>query len=136
MKWLNGRPLGAGCCSVNKKPENLAYLNKNGMETAKIDRTKKWTADDYATLGEMNTPCQLINGELIICPSSTPLHQRVLRTLFKLLDAHSGGGQVFFCPPRSFYRQKECFSAGLDIYLRGQQIVHIQVESKARQTLQ
>jgi Uma2 family endonuclease len=56
------------------------------MQTAKIDRTKEWTVDDYLMLGEMNTPCQLINGELIISPSPTTLHQRVLRELFKLFD--------------------------------------------------
>lgn len=46
------------------------------METARIDRTREWTVDDYLKLGEMNT-CQLINGELIMSPSPTPHHQIV-----------------------------------------------------------
>lgn len=69
------------------------------MQTTKIDRSREWTVDDYLMLGEMNTPCQLINGELIMSPSPTPLHQRVLRTLFKRLDASiPDGGEVFFAP--------------------------------------
>jgi Uma2 family endonuclease len=49
------------------------------METVKIDRSKQWTVEDYVHLGEMTTPCQLINGELIMSPAPTPQHQRILR---------------------------------------------------------
>jgi hypothetical protein len=35
------------------------------MQAATIDRTKQWTVEDYLVLGEIKTPCQLINGELI-----------------------------------------------------------------------
>lgn len=69
------------------------------MQTAKIDRSKEWTVDDYVMLGEMNTPCQLINGELIMSPSPTTLHQRVLRRLFKLFDHYSNSEGEFSSLP-------------------------------------
>ncbi len=59
------------------------------METARIDRTREWTVDDYLKLGEMNTPCQLINGELIMSPSPTPHHQIVSGNLYDLLKAEA-----------------------------------------------
>lgn len=68
------------------------------MQTVKIDRSKEWTVEDYLQLGETNTPCQLINGELIMSPSPTPLHQRVLRKLFRILDQHQSEGEFFFAP--------------------------------------
>jgi hypothetical protein len=40
------------------------------MQTSKIDSTKNWTVDDYVLLGETDTPCELINGDLIMA-----LHQ-------------------------------------------------------------
>ncbi len=86
------------------------------METARIDRTKKWTVDDYQMLEQMNTPCQFINGELIMSPSPTPLHQRVLKKLFKLFDAHSAGGEVFFAPLDLFIDKRNVFQPDL-IYI-------------------
>lgn len=84
------------------------------MQTAKIDRTKEWTVDDYLMLGEMNTPCQLINGELIMSPSPTTLHQRVLRRLFKLFDECSNSeGEIFFAPIDLFIDKKNVFQPDL-----------------------
>jgi Uma2 family endonuclease len=84
------------------------------MQTAKIDRTKEWTVDDYLMLGEMNTPCQLIDGELIISPSPTTLHQRVLRELFKLFDECSDGkGEILFAPIDLFIDRKNVFQPDL-----------------------
>jgi len=54
--------------------------------------------DDYLLLGETKTPCQLINGELIMSPAPAPLHQRVLRKLFKIIDALNLPGEIFFAP--------------------------------------
>lgn len=53
------------------------------MKTLTIDNTKEWTVEDYLLLGEMNTPCQLINGELIMSPAPHPHHQRVSRKTFQ-----------------------------------------------------
>ncbi len=84
------------------------------MQTIKIDSTKEWTVEDYLGLGEMSTPCQLINGELIMSPSPTPLHQRVLRKLFNLLDQYSGSnGEVFFAPIDLYIDDKNVFQPDL-----------------------
>lgn len=69
------------------------------MQSAKIDRTKEWTVNDYLMLGEMNTPCELINGELIMSPSPATLHQRVSRNLFRVLDEYGKApGEVLYAP--------------------------------------
>lgn len=56
------------------------------METARIDATKEWTVDDYLTLGEVMTPCQLISGKLITSPCPSPYHQLVLGNLTSVLQ--------------------------------------------------
>lgn len=87
------------------------------MQAATIDRSKEWTLDDYLMLGEMNTPCQLINGELIMSPSPTPLHQRIARKLFNLLDGSSSNiGEVFFAPMDLYIDDKNVFQPDL-IYI-------------------
>ncbi len=70
------------------------------METVKIDRTKEWTVEDYLLLGEMNTPCQLINGELIMSPAPTPYHQFISGNLYDILKTESkrNSGVVFYSP--------------------------------------
>jgi Uma2 family endonuclease len=65
----------------------------------------------------MKTPCQLINGELIISPSPGSLHQRVLRDLFRILDKNViGKGEVFFAPMDLYINEKNVFQPDL-IYL-------------------
>jgi Uma2 family endonuclease len=87
------------------------------MQSVKIDRTKEWTVSDYLMLGEMNTPCQLINGELIMSPSPTTLHQRVSRKLFKVLDEYGNGfGEVFYAPIDLYVDNKNVFQPDL-IYI-------------------
>jgi hypothetical protein len=55
--------------------------------------------EDFLLLGEIKTLCQLINGELIVSPGPSPLHQRVSRRLFKLIDkATLGNGELFYAP--------------------------------------
>jgi len=70
------------------------------MQTSKIDRTKNWTVDDYVLLGESNTPCELINGELFMSPAPNPLHQEVLSNINDVLKAIAKrmGGKVYFSP--------------------------------------
>ncbi|HMV08305.1 MAG TPA: Uma2 family endonuclease [Cyclobacteriaceae bacterium] len=85
------------------------------MQTVKIDRTKNWTVEDYLLLGEANTPCQLINGELIMSPAPNPEHQRVLAKIFKLIDRFSTG-ETFFAPIDLFIDQKNVFQPDL-IYI-------------------
>lgn len=87
------------------------------MQTATIDRTKEWTVADYLMLGEMNTPCQLIKGELIMSPSPPPVHRRVLKKLFTIVDAagHTHG-EAFFAPQDLYIDNRNVFQPDL-IYI-------------------
>jgi Uma2 family endonuclease len=88
------------------------------MQTATIDRTKNWTLDDYLLLGEMNAPCQLINGELIISPSPAPLHQIVSSNINDILKGYAKGkgGIVFYAPMDLYIDKKNVFQPDL-IYI-------------------
>ncbi len=83
------------------------------MRTLTIDNTKEWTVDDYLLLGEIKTPCQLINGELIISPAPHPNHQRVLRELFKVFDSVNLPGEIFFAPIDLYIDNKNVFQPDL-----------------------
>jgi Uma2 family endonuclease len=84
------------------------------MQTSKIDRTKNWTVDDYVLLGETDTPCELINGDLIKSSAPNPYHQRVSKKLFKLLDrASTNFGEVFYAPIDLYIDQKNVFQPDL-----------------------
>lgn len=85
------------------------------MRVATADRTKEWTVDDYLLLGEMNTPCQLINGELIMSPSPSPLHQLVSSNLNDILKsaAKKVKGVVFYSPIDLYINKKNVFQPDL-----------------------
>ena len=86
------------------------------MNTLIIDKTKEWTVDDYLLLGEMKTPCQLINGELVMSPAPAPVHQRVLRKIFKILDSANLPGEIFFSPIDLYLDSTNVFQPDL-VYL-------------------
>lgn len=72
------------------------------MHTAELPlpEKKRYTYADYAQLPE-GAPYQLIDGKLVMSPSPTALHQRLLRRLFRRLDhfvAQEGLGEVLFAP--------------------------------------
>ena len=96
------------------------------MQTVRIDRSKEWTVEDYLQLGESATPCQLINGELIMSPAPSPNHQRVLRKLFKILDESITSGELFFAPIDLYVDRKNVFQPDL-VYI-SQQNTHIVTE--------
>jgi Uma2 family endonuclease len=84
------------------------------MRTLTIDRTKEWTVDDYLLLGEIKTPCQLINGELIMSPAPHPNHQRISRRLFKIFDRIlEGQGETFYAPIDLYIDNKNVFQPDL-----------------------
>ena len=69
------------------------------MKTLTIDNSKVWTVEDYLLLGETSTPCQLIDGDLIMSPAPTPAHQRISRKIFNLLSKFTSGlDEVFYAP--------------------------------------
>jgi Uma2 family endonuclease len=85
------------------------------MRVATADRTKNWTVDDYRMLGEMTTPCQLINGELIMSPSPSPLHQKVIGQLYSriAIEAEKSGGELFFSPIDLYIDKKNVYQPDL-----------------------
>ncbi len=87
------------------------------MDTLTIDNTKEWTVDDFLLLGELKTPCQLINGELIMSPAPAPKHQQVSRRLFKIIDkATNEAGELFYAPIDLYIDEKNVFQPDL-VYL-------------------
>ena len=89
------------------------------MNTLTIEKTKTQTVADYLLLGEMNTPCQLINGEIIMSPSPRPLHQIVLSDLNDILKlyARKHGDLVLFAPMDLYIDNKNVFQPDL-IYIK------------------
>lgn len=88
------------------------------MRVTTVDSTKEWTLEDYLLLGEMNTPCQLINGELIMSPSPAPLHQIISGNLYDILKAcaRKTQGTVFYAPLDLYIDSKNVFQPDL-IYI-------------------
>lgn len=68
------------------------------MKVLTIDRSKDWAVEDFQQLEESVTPCELINGELVLSPAPTPFHQSVLSNLNDILksEAKKIGGVVYF----------------------------------------
>ncbi len=85
------------------------------MQTVTIDRTREWAAEDYFLLGEIKTPCELINGELFISPAPTPPHQITLSNLNDIVKAEGKkvGGLVLFAPVDVIIDQKNIFQPDL-----------------------
>jgi Uma2 family endonuclease len=57
--------------------------------------------DDYAGIPPDRNRYEIIDGELYVTPAPSPLHQRVSKRLFRILEAYfeaSGRGEVFFAP--------------------------------------
>lgn len=80
-----------------------------------IDRSKDWTVDDFLKLEESNTPCELINGELVMSPAPTPFHQNVTSNLndFLKAEARKIGGKVFFAPIDLYIDRRNVFQPDL-----------------------
>jgi Uma2 family endonuclease len=85
------------------------------MKTLTIDRSKEWTVDDFLQLEESDTPCELINGELVMSPAPTPFHQNVSSNLndFLKAEARKSGGFVFFAPIDLYIDRKNVFQPDL-----------------------
>lgn len=85
------------------------------MKTLMIDRSKEWTVDDFLKLEESNTPCELINGELVMSPAPTPFHQNVTSNLndFLKAEARKTGGLVFFAPIDLYIDRRNVFQPDL-----------------------
>ncbi|WP_426670744.1 Uma2 family endonuclease [Mucilaginibacter sp. McL0603] len=66
-----------------------------------IAEKKKYTVDDYMMMEE-GAPFQLINYDLIMSPSPTPIHQaiciRLSQIILNFLDSTDNGGVAFAAP--------------------------------------
>lgn len=82
------------------------------MQTAVIDRSKAWTVADYLQLEE-GVLAQLVNGELIMSPAPSPLHQRVVRELYNQLSEAHLPGELFFAPIDLFLDGSNVFQPDL-----------------------
>lgn len=61
----------------------------------------KATIEEFWALPESMLPIEYINGEIIMAPTPTVLHQAVLRNLFRTLDEfvlRTKTGSIFFSP--------------------------------------
>ena len=56
------------------------------------------TAEEFFKLSETNLPTQLIDGEIIMSPAATPLHQDIVLNTAILLRALGQGGKVYVAP--------------------------------------
>ncbi|MGM0705642.1 MAG: Uma2 family endonuclease, partial [Bacteroidota bacterium] len=78
----------------------METTNAPEAATLPIPNKERYTYADYAQLPE-GTPYELIAGELVMAPSPSSHHQRILRRLSwalqKHLDDHSSG-ELFFAP--------------------------------------
>lgn len=88
------------------------------MQTLTRDYSKVWTVEDFLSLGELSTPCQLVNGELIMSPAPTPYHQIVLGNLYELIKGSSrkSSGTTLFAPVDLYIDSKNVFQPDL-LYL-------------------
>jgi len=81
------------------------------MKVLSIDRSKEWTVEDFQQLEESVTPCELINGELVMSPAPTSLHQIVVGNLYYHLRTWSikAGGLVLMSPIDLYIDNKNVF---------------------------
>lgn len=85
------------------------------METLIIDRSKKWTVEDYLKLGE-EVKCEILHGELIKTPAPLITHQRTVGLLYQKLVSYINTnklGELFFAPVDVFFDQENVYQPDL-----------------------
>ncbi len=76
-------------------------------------RKRLWTFDEMvAELPESNLPMELWDGEIIMSPTPTPSHQRIVLKLTRLLSEHVQAGKL-----------GEVFVSPLDVILTARRVV-------------
>ncbi len=68
------------------------------MLAASEQTRQRMTAQDYAALPVSNTPCELIDGEIVTMPAPSLLHQLLIGRFYALLLAHAPAGSLWFAP--------------------------------------
>ncbi|HLU88202.1 MAG TPA: Uma2 family endonuclease [Cyclobacteriaceae bacterium] len=85
------------------------------MDTLIIDRSKKWTEEDYLQL-EGDVKCEILNGELIMTPAPLVSHQRVVGQLYQNLIAFVNRqqvGELFFAPVDAYFDRENIYQPDL-----------------------
>ncbi len=83
------------------------------MTTLTIDRSKKWTVDDYMLLDE-DLRCEIIDAELIMTPAPTTKHQRISKALFlKMSHFIKGNGELFYAPIDIYFNEENVLQPDL-----------------------
>lgn len=62
---------------------------------------RRATVEEFWALPESMLPAEYINGEIVMAPAPTHFHQRVIRGVFRTLDAFvikEALGEIFFSP--------------------------------------
>lgn len=70
-------------------------------ETEATLTRRRATIEEFWSLPESVLPVEYVNGEIIMAPTPTPLHQRTIGNIFRALDNHvmkNRLGELFFAP--------------------------------------
>lgn len=85
------------------------------MDSIIIDRSKKWTVEDYLQMEE-EVKCEILNGELIMTPAPLISHQRTVGLLYQKLVSCINlrqSGELFFAPVDVFFDQENVYQPDL-----------------------
>lgn len=85
------------------------------METFIIDRSKKWTVEDYLQIEE-EVKCEILDGELIMTPAPLIAHQRTAGLLYQKLASfvnHHQAGELFFAPVDVYFDRENVYQPDL-----------------------
>jgi Uma2 family endonuclease len=85
------------------------------MDTLVIDRSKKWTVEDYLQMEE-GVKCEILNGELIMTPAPLISHQRTVGLLYQKLVSFINLrqlGELFFAPVDVFIDRENVYQPDL-----------------------
>jgi Uma2 family endonuclease len=85
------------------------------METFIIDRSKRWTVEDYLQIEE-EVKCEILDGELIMTPAPLIAHQRTVGLLYQKLVSfvnHHQIGELFFAPVDVYFDKENIYQPDL-----------------------
>ena len=87
----------------------------NDMEAFIIDRSKKWTVEDYLLLEE-EVKCEILDGELLMTPAPLISHQRTVGALYQHLIYfvnNQEAGELFFAPVDVYFDKENVYQPDL-----------------------
>jgi Uma2 family endonuclease len=85
------------------------------MDTFIVDRSKKWTVEDYLQLEE-DTKCEILDGELLMTPAPLISHQRTLASLYQQLVIfinQQQTGELFIAPVDVYFDRENVYQPDL-----------------------